>query len=439
MLKAFEYRLYPDEYQKVLIHKHIGASRWVYNWALKKKSDAWTLTQKNLSRYDLSAELPGMKTPESPTVWLKEVNAQSVQAALVHLESAYSKFFKKTADFPVFKSKKGSKQSFEIPQEFDVDFDHGRVHLPKFKGGIKCRFHRKFNGQIRTCTIKRTPTNKYFVSILVEDGVAVPAKLEPVFKESVGVDVGIKSFAVTSEGEVFENPRHFVKSQAKLKVLQQSFSRKLRISKHVKGQPIGSNARKVKQEIALLHEYIANQRKDFLHKLSTRLIRENQSVCVEDLNVKGMMANGKLAKHVADLGLGMFYSFLKYKADWAGKHVIECGRWDASSKTCHLCNWYYKDLTLDQRVWTCGNPACRAVHDRDVNAALNIRSMAFLRYPRGIEEAKQQSAGSSGSKSVKRKSKDLLDGTKARAKVPGEVLPGQKGRAAKLSKKPRGL
>ena len=439
MLKAFEYRLYPDEDQKVLIHKHIGASRWLYNWGLKKKSEAWATSQVSVSRYDLQAELPTMKAPESPTVWLKEVNAQTLQATLAHLESAYSKFFKKTADFPVFKSKKDSKQSFEIPQEFDVDFDHGRVHLPKFKGGIKCRFHRHFSGQIRTCTIKRTPTNKYFVSILVEDGVPLPVKKEPMYKESVGIYVGIKSFAVTSSGEEFENPRHFVKSQAKLKVLQQSFSRKLKISKHVKGQPIGVNAKKVKQEINLLHEKIANQRKDFLHKLSTRLIRENQSVCVEDLNVKGMMAHGKLAKHVQDLGLGMFYSFLGYKSDWAGKHVLECGRWDASSKTCSKCGWYYKDLTLSERTWTCGNPACKAFHDRDVNAALNIRSMAFLRYTRGIEEAKQQSAGNSGSKSVKRKSKDELDGKKARIKGSGEVLPGQKGHAAKLSKKPRGL
>ena len=438
MLRAFEYRLYPDEDQKVLIHKHIGASRWIYNWGLGVKSSAWTTEQKQVSRFDLQEQLPAMRKPESKTCWLKEVNSQSIQATLIHLESAYTRFFKKTADFPVFKSKKDSKQSFEIPQHLTVDFDHGRIELPKFKTPIKARFHRHFSGTIKTCTIKRTPTNKYFVSILVEDGVAVPAKQEPVYKESVGIDTGIKSFAVTSEGEVFENPHHFVKSQEKLKVLQQSFSRKLKISKHVKGQPIGSNAKKVKQEINLLHEKIANQRKDFLHKVSTRLIRENQSVCVEDLNVKGMMANGKLAKHVQDLGLGMFYSFLSYKAEWSGKHVLECGRWDASSKTCHVCNWYYKDLTLSERTWTCGNPACKAVHDRDVNAALNIRSMAFLRYTRGLEETKQ-SAGNSGSKSVKSKSKDLLDGTKARATEPGEVLSGQKGHAAKPSKKPRGL
>ncbi len=227
-----------------------------------------------------------------------------------------------------------------------------------------------------------------------------------------------------------------MKSQEKLKVLQQSFSRKLRISGHKKGLPIGKNATAVKQEIALLHERVSNQRKDFLHKVSTRLIRENQSVCVEDLNVKGMLQNRKLAKHVADLGLGMFYSFLRYKAEWAGKHVLECGRWDASSKTCHLCNWYYKDLTLDQRSWVCGNPDCRAVHDRDVNAALNIRSMAFLRYTRGQEETKQ-SAGNSGSKSVKKEKS--FDRKKARIKGSGEVLLGQKGQVAKLSKKPRGL
>lgn len=437
MLKAFEYRLYPDADQKILIHKHIGAVRWVYNWGLNKKIETWKQEQKSLNRYDLQKELPGMKDAESPTLWLKEVNSQSLQSALIHLDEAYSKFFKKTAGFPVFKSKKDSKQSFEIPQSLTVDFDHGRIKIPKFKTPVKCVFHRLFSGQIRTGTIKRTLTNKYFVSIIVEDGVAVPAKQEPEYKDSVGLDTGIKSFAVTSDGEKFENPRHFVKSRAELKVLQQSLSRKLKISGHKKGQPLGSNAKKVKQEIALLHEKVANQRKDFLHKLSTRLIRENQSVCVEDLNVTGMLANRKLAKHIAGLGLGMFYRFLRYKAECAGKHVLECGRWDASSRTCNVCGWYYKDLTLGQRSWTCGNPACTAVHDRAVNAALNIRSMAFLRYTNGKEDAytyypsgtsavaKQQSAGNSGSKSVK-VACEVTGGKKARAVAPGVVLPGQK-------------
>ena len=422
MLKTFEYRLYPDEDQKTLIHKHIGAVRWTYNWGLSRKISSWKQEQKSLNRYDLQKELPEMKEENSPVSWLKEVNSQSLQSSLIHLDEAYSKFFKKTAGFPIFKSKKDRKQSFEIPQYLTVDWDHGRVLLPKFKNGIKCRFHRKFEGEIRTCTIKRTPTNKYFVSILVEDGNALPVKQEPVFSQAVGVDTGIKSFVVTSEGEVFDNPRHFIKSQEKLKIIQQSFSRKLRLSGHKKGNPLGKNALKVKQEVALLHEHVANQRKDFLHKLSTKLIRENQSVCVEDLNVKGMMANGKLAKHVGDLGLGMFYRFLHYKADWAGKHVLECGRWDASSKTCHKCGWYYKDLTLDQRVWICGNPDCGVTHDRDVNAGMNIKSMAFLRYTRGKEELVL--AGNSESKSVK--IAKAVGGRKAKAVASGEVLPGQK-------------
>lgn len=419
MLKAFEYRLYPDEDQKALIHKHIGAVRWLYNWGLSKKIETWKSEQKTLNRYDLQKELPEMKASKSPTSWLKEVNSQSLQSSLIHLDEAYSKFFKKTAGFPAYKSKRKSKQSFEIPQNLTVDFDHGRIEIPKFKDPIKARFHRRFVGAIRTCTIKRTPTNKYFVSILVEDGVASPIKQEPVYKDSVGIYVGVKSFAVTSEGEEIENPRHFVKSQEKLKKLQQSFSRKLRISGHKKGQPIGKNALKVKREVALLHEKIANQRKDFLHKVSTRLIRENQSVCVEDLNVKGMMQNGKLAKHVQDLGLGMFYSFLSYKAEWAGKHVLECGRWDASSKICSRCGWHYKDLMLSERTWTCGS--CGTSHDRDVNAALNIRDMAFQRYTSSLSDNKMP-AGNSGYKSVKTQ----VDRKKAKAAAPGEVLLGQK-------------
>jgi putative transposase len=344
MLKAFEYRLYPNEDQKVLLHKHIGAVRWLYNWGLSRKIETWKSEQKTLNRYDLQKELPGMKATGSPTSWLKEANSQSLQSSLIHLDEAYSKFFKKTAGFPAFKSKRKSKQSFEIPQGLAVDFDHGCIKIPKFKDHLKARFHRKFVGTIRTCTIKRTPTDKYFVSILVEDGVPLPVMQEPVYSQSVGIDTGIKSFAATSGGEVLENPRHFMKSHAKLAKLQRSFSRKLRVSGHKKDDPLGKNAQKLKQEIALLHERVANQRKDFLHKVSTRLIRENQAVCVEDLNVKGMMANGKLAKHVQDLGLGMFYGFLRYKAERAGKHVLECGRWDASSKTCSKCGWYCRDL-----------------------------------------------------------------------------------------------
>lgn len=421
MLRSFEYRLYPNEDQRVLINKHIGAVRWAYNWALDKKSKLWTTKQENITRYELSAELPKMRDSDSPTAWLKEVNSQSIQAAVTHLDVAYSNFFRKQANFPNFKSKKDSKQSFEIPQNLTVDFDHGRVHLPKFKEGIRCRFHRKFKGEIRTCNIKRTPTNKYFVSIMVEDGKNLPVKQEPLYDKSIGVDTGIKSFAVTSDGGVFDNPRHFIKSQEKLERLQQSFSRKLRLSGHKKGDPLGKNALKVKQEVALLHERVANQRKDFLHKLSTKLIRENQSVCVEDLNVKGMLSNRKIAKHVQDLSLGMFYRFLQYKADWAGKHVLECGRWDASSKTCHKCGGYYKDLTLDQRVWIC--QSCGAIHDRDVNASMNIKSMAFLRYTRGKEELVL--AGNSELKSVKVPQKGA-GRRKARAVAPSEVLLGQK-------------
>jgi putative transposase len=344
----------------------------MYNYALSRKIESYKQTGKTLSRYDIQAEIPVLKKQEA-TEWLKEVNSQSLQAVLIHLDTAYNKFFTKAGGFPKFKNSK-SKQSFEIPKNLKVNFESGYIELPKFKTPIKTMFHREFIGEIRTCHIKRSNAGSYYVTILVEDGKELPSKPEIRKETAIGIDVGITSFAVTSEGEEIANPRHFVTCQRRLASIQRSFSRKIKLKK--KGEPLSKNAEKVKRDLQLLHEHVANQRKDFLHKVTARLIRENQTICIEDLNVKGMMNNRKLSKHIGDAGWGMFFQFLRYKSDWYGSNIVTIGRFEPSSKTCSKCGYIKHDLTLRDRTWVC--PVCGEHHDRDVNASINIRDFSFV-------------------------------------------------------------
>ena len=372
MKKTYEYRIYPTDEQKSLLAKHFGHCRWMYNYALSRKIAHYKQTSITLSRYDIQAEIPVLKKQEA-TEWLKEVNSQSLQAVLIHLDNAYNKFFTKSGGFPKFKNRK-TKQSFEIPKNLTVDFAKAEIELPKFKEPIKTVFHRHFTGEIRTCHIKRSNAGSYYVTILVEDGKELPSKPEIRKETAIGIDVGIKTFAITSEGETIDNPRHFVACQRRLASVQRSFSRKIKSKK--KGDPLSKNAEKVKHELQLLHEHVANQRKDFLHKVTTRLIRENQTICIEDLNVKGMMKNRKLSKHIGDAGWGMFFQFLRYKSEWYGSNIITIGRFEPSSKTCSKCGYIKHDLTLKDREWTC--TGCGVHHDRDVNAAINIIEFSFV-------------------------------------------------------------
>jgi putative transposase len=371
MNKTFEYRLYPTDEQKVLLAKHFGSVRWLYNYALSKKVEHFTQTGKTLSVYELKKDIPFLKQDES-TAWLKEINSQSLQQSLFHLDTAYKRFFKKQGGFPKFKNRK-SKQSFEIPQSLTVDFDNSTIEIPKFNEPISTVFHRTFDGEIGTCHIKRSSSGKYYVSILVDDGKELPLKPEIRKDTAVGIDVGIKTFAVTSEGEKISNPRHFITCQRRLSKIQRSFSRKTKSKK--KDEPLSKNAEKQKLKLQLLHEHVANQRKDFLHKVTTRLIRENQTICIEDLNVKGMMKNRKLSKHIGDAGWGMFFQFLRYKSEWYGTNILTIGRFEPSSKTCSKCGYIKHDLKLSDRTWIC--PTCGECHDRDVNAAINIKNFAF--------------------------------------------------------------
>ena len=391
MKKTYEYRIYPTDEQKSLLSKHFGHCRWMYNYALSRKISYYKQTSDTLSRYDIQAEIPVLKKHES-TEWLKEVNSQSLQAVLIHLDTAYNKFFTKSGGFPKFKNRK-SRQSFEIPKNLTVDFTKSEIELPKFKEPIKTVFHRKFIGEIRTCHIKRSNAGSYFVTILVDDGKELPSKPEISKATAIGIDVGIKSFAVTSDGEEITNPRHFVTCQRRLASVQRSFSRKIKSKK--KGDPLSKNAEKQKLKLQLLHEHVANQRKDFLHKVTARLIRENQTICIEDLNVKGMMKNRKLSKHIGDAGWGMFFQFLRYKSDWYGSNIVSIGRFEPSSKTCSKCGYIKHDLTLKDRKWTC--PNCGVHHDRDVNAAINIRDFSFVNTgsDRNTQKSKPVSYGTS--------------------------------------------
>lgn len=362
MYKARKYRIYPTNSQKELIHKHCGSVRFLYNLALETKIMAYLGSKVNLSRYDLQKQVVDLKK-ELP--WLKEVKSQSLQVAILNLDTAYSNFFKGRADFPKFK-KKSNRGSFNVPQNVIVDND--LLIIPKFKEGIKIKLHRDLVGTIKQVMVSFTPTGKYFVSILCETGEDLPTKPKVTEENSVGIDLGIKDFLVTSEGEVIDNPKFLRNSIDRLKVLQR------RASKKQKGS---SNRKKANRRVAVLHEKITNQRQDFLHKTSTKLIRENQTICLEDLGISNMIKNHKLAQAISDVSWSEFNRMLEYKADWYGVNILRIGRFAPSSKTCE-CGTINKELKLSDRVWEC--KSCKSVNERDRLAARNIKKFALKDY-----------------------------------------------------------
>jgi len=355
MFKAFKYRLYPSEPQKELIAKHIGSSRFVYNLALETKNTAYLGSKHNFSPFDLIKQLPELK---KECEWLKEVNSQSLQQSIQNMDIAFKKFFK-GAGFPKFKSKHRGKQSFSIPQ--NVLVDDNKLVIPKFKEGIDIVLHRPIKGTIKSATISVTPTGKYFVSILVDTNIEMPIKAPIAESTTIGIDLGIKTFLVTSDGLEIENPKNLRKAQSKLKYVQRKYSK--------------NKGNRTKQRIALLHEKVVNKRKDFLHKVSTKLIRENQTIALETLAVSNMVKNHNLAQAISDVSWSTFVSMLEYKADWYGKNILRIGRFSPSSKTCSGCGTINKELTLKDRKWTC--PKCNSVLDRDKNASINIKSFAL--------------------------------------------------------------
>jgi putative transposase len=357
MLKTFKYRLNPNEEQIVLLNKHIGACRFIYNLALETKQIAYAGNKHNLSCFELHAQLKDLKEECS---WLKELNSQSLQQAITNLDRAYTAFFKGQNSFPNFK-KKSNGGSFNIPQRVIVE--NGKLVIPKFtkKNGIDIILHRKLKGEIRQATISRTPTGKYFASILFETGEQNKTKSKIKEETTVGIDLGIKDFAITSNGEIFPNPKYLRKAQGKLKYVQSKYSK--------------NKGKKTKQKLARLHEKVTNKRKDFLHKVSTKLVRENQTICLENLNVSGMIKNHNLAQAISDVSWSTFLSILEYKTEWYGTNILRIGRFEPSSKTCSNCGNINKELTLKDREWKCIK--CNIKHDRDVNAAINIKNFSL--------------------------------------------------------------
>jgi len=361
MFKATKFRLYPTKEQRILLDKHFGCCRLIYNFGLELKNKTYQETGKSISRYEIQGKIPELKKEKG---FLREVNSLSLQASLVNLESAFSKFFKKTAKYPNFKSKSSSVQSFQVVQSTRIE--NNRVYIPKFKKGIKVVLSKEIIGNIKTCTVSKTSTGKYFISILTDNEEQIPKKLPLDFSKAIGIDLGIKTFAMLSNGEKIDNPKHLSKKAKRLARQQRIMSRRKKGSKRRDKQ---------RKKVAIIHEKIANQRKDFHHKLSRRIVDENQVICIEDLAVKNMVKNRKLAKAISACGWSQFVNFLTYKADWEGHSIIKIGRFDPSSKMC-TCGKVNQNLKLSDRTWTC---SCGLTHDRDLLAAKNIVKFATLK------------------------------------------------------------
>ena len=358
MYRAYKFRLYPTNKQKIALAKSFGCCRWYWNYSLNLCQETYRLSGKSLSRGAIQGELPNLKCEY---VWLSDAYSQCLQYVALNLSTSYKNFFEKKAGFPKFKSKHG-KQSISYPSNVKLEGDY--IKLPGKVGLVYCKQDRKFDGQIKTVTISQNPDGKYFASILVNDGQETPSNSTE--GKAVGIDLGLTHFCITSDGSKFDNLRHTKKHAQNLKKKQQSLARKQK----------GSNTRnKARRLVARVHSKIARVREDFLHKLSRKIVNENQVVAVENLNVKGMVRNHSLAKAISDIGWGMFCTMLKYKCEWDGKTYIEVDRFFASSKTCNVCLNKVGSLALDVRSWICTK--CQTKHDRDINAAINIRNEAL--------------------------------------------------------------
>ena len=370
MLRAYKYRIYPTGEQKVLFAKTFGCCRFVYNWALNLKITAYREHKETLGNVYLTNLMKSELKAEHD--WLSEVNSQSLQSALRNLDTAYTNFFRnsKAVGFPRFKSRK-DRQSFLCPQHCRVDFERGTITIPKAKD-IPAVLHRRFRGSVKTVTVSMTPSGKYYASVLVDTSIQELQAAEPQEKTTVGIDLGVKSLAVCSDGRTFDNPKKLHHSLQRLAILQKRLSRK---------QKGSANRDKARVKIARLQEHISNCRKDNLHKITHTLTHDSQvrTICMENLNVKGMQRNHHLAQSVTDASFGMFLTMLEYKCRWYGVNLIKIGRFAPSSKTCGKCGHVYKGLKLSERSWIC--PECGTHHDRDFNAACNIKEFGLKALP----------------------------------------------------------
>lgn len=354
--KAYRYRFYPTPDQEQNLAKTFGCVRYIYNRSLRYRQDAWYERQENVSYLQNSALLTGWKK-EPEHSWLNEVSSVPLQQVLRHLQTAYSRFFKGIAKYPNFKKKDGIQSAEYSTSAFKWDGES--LKLAKQAEPIAIRWSRRFTGKPTTVTVSKDAAGRYFVSLLAEEDIA----LLPVVNATVGVDVGVKDVAVLSTGERTGNLRHTAKFAAKLVKAQKCLAKK---------QKGSANRRKAKLKVARIHAKIADVRRDFTHKLTTTLIRENQVICVENLAVKNMVKHPTLAKSIHDANWGELVRQLEYKAGWYGRTVVAIDRWFPSSKRCSCCGHTVASLDLSIRHWNC--PECHTELDRDVNAALNIKA-----------------------------------------------------------------
>lgn len=350
--RAYKFRIYPTPEQETVLRKTIGSCRFVYNWALAQKREAWVTQKKSVSYNSTSKSLTELKDSPEKT-WLNEVSSVCLQQSLRNLDVAFVNFFKKRGGYPAFKSRKNGGSARFLDNAFRIEDDN--LFLAKIKTPLKVVWSRKLSGEPSQCAVSQNAAGQWFASFPCEEEMV---KLPPSDKK-IGIDLGIETFASTSDGQKFGQPKRIRKLRKKLARLQKLHSRKQKGSK---------NREKARIKAARLHQHIADTRKDFLHKLSTKLIRENQTIALEDLAVKNMVKNRKLSRCISEQGWRDFRTMLEYKAEWYGRELLIVDRFWPTSKTCSCCG-RKTNLSLNVRKWTC---ECGATHDRDINAAKNI-------------------------------------------------------------------
>ncbi len=354
--RAYQYRIYPTDEQKKTLARTFGCVRFVSNWALRLRTDAYYERQERLYYSDTSARLTALKgQPEYS--WLNEVAAVPLQQALRHLDKAFKNFFEGRADYPKFHSRHGEQSATYVGTAFK--WDGTTLTLARMDTALNIVWSRPLPKGCKptTVTITKDKASRYFLSILVEEDI----KHLPRVKKQVGLDLGLKSMVITSDGEHVGNPRYRRSDEKKLAKAQRRLSKKKKGSK---------NRAKARLKVAKAHAKIADRRRDYQQKLSTRIIRENQTICIESLQVKNMVKNHSLASSISDVGWSEFTRQLEYKAEWYGRTLIKIDKWYPSSKRCHCCGHVLDSLSLDERFWMC--PECKAFHDRDINAAKNV-------------------------------------------------------------------